>query len=135
MLDTHTLLWAIGKSNELSAQVTEQITDSKNEVYVSAVSLWEISLKYSLGKLTLGFEIENIPEYCRQMGFYLISLEPQEALGSFKLPQKKDHKDPFDRMLIYQCIKNNYILISKDSKIKSYNVDGLNYMWQKIGDL
>ena len=129
MLDTHTLLWAIGKSGELSAQVAEQIMDSENEVYVSAVSLWEIALKYSLGKLTLGFEIENIPKYCRQMGFYLISLEPQEALDSLKLPQKENHKDPFDRMLIYQCIRNNYILISKDSKMKFYCVDGLNYMW------
>ena len=129
MLDTHTLLWAIGKSSELSAQAAEQITNSENEIYVSAVSLWEIALKCSLGKLTLGFEIEDIPKYCRQMGFYLISLEPQEALGSLKLPKKENHKDPFDRMLIYQCIRNNYILISKDSKITSYSVDGLNYMW------
>jgi len=129
MLDTHTLLWAIGKSDELSAQVMKQITDSGNEVYVSAVSLWEIALKYSLGKLTLGFEVENIPKYCRQMGFSLISLEPQEALGVFKLPIRGNHKDPFDRILIYQCIRNNYTLISRDSKMKFYDVDGLNYIW------
>ena len=129
MLDTHTLLWTIGKSSELSAQIVEQITDNKNEVYVSAISLWEIALKYSLGKLTLGFEIGEIPKYCRQMGFYLIPLEPQEALDSLKLPKKENHKDPFDRMLIYQCIKNNYILISKDNKMNLYNVDGLNYIW------
>jgi PIN domain nuclease of toxin-antitoxin system len=129
MLDTHTLLWAIGKSSELSEQIVEQITDSKNEVYVSAVSFWEIALKHNLGKLTLGFEVENLPWYCKQMGFYMIALEPQEALGSFKLPPKENHKDPFDRMLIHQCIRNNYILISKDSKMKLYSADGLNYIW------
>ena len=129
ILDTHTLLWAIGKSSELSKQVAEQITNSENDVYVSAVSLWEIALKHYLGKLTLGFKVADIPKYCRKMGFYLISLDPQEALDSFKLPQKENHKDLFNRMLIYQCIRNNYILISKDNKMKSYSVDGLNYMW------
>ena len=128
MLDTHTLLWAIGKSSELSKQIVEQITDHENEVYVSAISLWEIALKYNLGKLILGFEVEDIPKYCKQMGFYMIPLEPQEALDSLKLPQKENHKDPFDRMLIYQCIRNNYTLVSKDSKMKLYSIDGLNYI-------
>lgn len=128
MLDTHVLLWVIGKSDELSPRMAECIIDSENEVYVSAVSLWEIALKYSLGKLTLGFEIEDIPKYCEQMGFYLIPLEPSEALNSLKLPYKENHKDPFDRMLIYQCIVHNYTLVSRDKKIKAYKSEGLNYV-------
>jgi PIN domain nuclease of toxin-antitoxin system len=129
VLDSHTLLWAIGKSDELSAQVVNFITDNTNEVYVSAVSLWEIALKYSLGKLTLGFEINDIPKYCNQMGFYMMPLTPLEALDSLKLPLRGNHKDPFDRMLIYQCISHNYTLVSKDSKMKFYIDDGLDYMW------
>lgn len=129
VLDTHALLWAIGKSDELSAEVVNYITDNENEVYVSAVSLWEIALKYSLGKLALDFDIGNIPKYCNQMGFYMIPLAPQEALDSLKLPLRENHKDPFDRMLIYQCISHQYTLISKDSKMKFYQEDGLNYIW------
>jgi len=80
MLDTHVLLWAIGKSDELSPRVFKYLTNSANEVYISAVTIWEITLKRSVGKL--------------------------------KLPQNENHKDPFDRMLIYQCIRRNYTLIS-----------------------
>ena len=129
MLDTHVLLWAIGKSDELSPKIVEHISDKKNEVCVSAISLWEIALKQSIGKLELNFEVEDIPKYCQQMGFEPIPLMPQEALDFLKLPQKKNHKDPFDRMLIYQCIRGNYTLISKDDKMKFYEIDGLKCIW------
>jgi len=107
LLDTHTLLWAIGKTDELSETVIHAIKNPDNEILVSAVSLWEIALKYSLGKLSVDFDIERIPEYCKQMDFSLIPLEPLDALSALRLPQKQNHKDPFDRMLIYQCIKTN----------------------------
>jgi len=129
MLDTHVLLWAIGKSDELSSRVFKEIADSRNEVYVSAVSFWEIALKCNIGKLKLSFNVEDIPNYCEQMGFYLIPLEPLEALDSLKLAQNENHKDPFDRMLIYQCIKRNYTLVSKDNKMKFYESYGLKNMW------
>jgi PIN domain nuclease of toxin-antitoxin system len=130
LLDTHTLLWAIGKSDELSPNTIEQLQDTKNKVFVSAVSLWEIALKYSLGKLILGaLSVENIPVYCMKIGFEMLPLEPLEVLGFHLLPTKKNHKDPFDRMLIYQCIRNKYILVSKDSKMKLYEENGLKCIW------
>jgi PIN domain nuclease of toxin-antitoxin system len=130
LLDTHTLLWAIGKSNELSEKVTREIKNGNNDILVSAVSLWEIALKYSIGKLIMDFfEIENIPKYCEEMGFELIPLEPVDALNSLHLSQKDIHKDPFNRMLIYQCIKNEYIFVSKDTKIRIYKENGLKYIW------
>jgi len=129
LLDTHTLLWAIGKTDELSKTVTHAIKDSDNEILVSAVSLWEIALKYGLGKLTVDFDIEKIPDYCKKMDFNLIPLEPIDALNALRLPLKNNHKDPFDRMLIYQCIRNNYTLLSKDTRINLYKNDGLKYMW------
>jgi PIN domain nuclease of toxin-antitoxin system len=130
LLDTHTLLWAIGKSNELSEKVIHEIKNPNNEILVSAVSLWEIALKYSIGKLIMdSYEIKKIPEYCEEIGFELIPLEPVDALNSLYLPQKNTHKDPFDRMLIYQCIKNEYIFVSRDIKIKIYKEDGLKYIW------
>jgi PIN domain nuclease of toxin-antitoxin system len=130
LLDTHTVLWSIGKSDELSAKVMQEIKNVHNEILVSAVSLWEIALKYSIGKLTIEpFDIKKIPEYCEEMGFELIPLDPADALNSLYLPQKNIHKDPFDRMLIYQCIKNEYTLVSRDTKIKIYKEDGLKYIW------
>jgi len=129
LLDTHTLLWSIGNTKELSKTVIQIIKNPDNDILVSAVSLWEISIKYSIGKLEINFNIEKIPEYCKKMGFDLIPLDPIDALNSLKLPQKNNHKDPFDRMLIYQCIKNDYTLISVDSGLEIYKKDNLKYIW------
>ena len=129
LLDTHTLLWSIGKSNELSKKVIQEIKNVNNEIFVSAVSLWEIALKSSIGKLLISFNVDKIPEYCRKMGFTLIPLEPIDALNSLQLPHKDSHKDPFDRMLIFQCIKNEYVFVSKDTHLELYEDEGLIYLW------
>ncbi len=129
MLDTHVLLWTIGDSDKLSTRIVRQITNKENQVFVSAISLWEIALKCSIGKLELNFAPENIPKYCQQMDINFIPLLPTEALEFLKLPTKKDHKDPFDRMLVYQSIKGDYTLVSRDNKMKFYEKDGLKSIW------
>ena len=129
LLDTHTLLWAIGKTGELSERIIFEIKDTNNEVLVSAVSLWEIALKQSIGKLIVDFDISKIPEYCEKMRFELIPLDPIEALNSLQLPQKANHKDPFDRLLIYQCIAGKYTLVTRDAKLEMYKEDGLKCVW------
>ena len=129
LLDSHTLLWTIGKTSELSERIIHEIKNPNNAVLVSAVSLWEIALKHSIGKLILDFDIKKIPEFCDRMGFELIPLEPMEALGSIQLPRKNNHKDPFDRMLIFQCIKNDYTMVSRDAGISVYEKDGLELIW------
>jgi PIN domain nuclease of toxin-antitoxin system len=130
LLDTHTLLWTVGQSDELSPTALREIIDTNNDVLVSAISLWEIALKHGLGKLSIEpFNLKDIPLYCKKMGFQLIPLNPEEALDSYELSQKSNHKDPFDRMLIYQCIRNNYVLVSKDSKLSLYREDGLKVIW------
>jgi PIN domain nuclease of toxin-antitoxin system len=72
LLDTHILLWAIGKTDALSEFVKHEIKKPDNQIFVSAVSLWEIALKHSLGKLTVNFDIQKIPEYCERMEFELV---------------------------------------------------------------
>jgi len=129
LLDTHILLWAIGKTYELSEKVKREITNPDNTILVSAVSLWEIALKHSLGKLVVDFDIQEIPHYCERMLFELTPLNPVEALMSMHLPSKPNHKDPFDRMLIYQCITNGYTLVSRDKAIEIYKKDGLKLIW------
>jgi PIN domain nuclease of toxin-antitoxin system len=130
LLDTHTLIWAIVDNTNLSEKALNILQNNENILLVSAVSFWEIAIKHSKGKLDLeNFQIQSIPDYCRQMGVYQISLEPLDALNSLVLPLKENHQDPFDRMLIYQCIRNGYTLISRDSKMKFYKDDGLNCIW------
>jgi PIN domain nuclease of toxin-antitoxin system len=129
MLDTHTLLWSIGKSEELSKKVIREIKNLENEVFVSAVSLWEIALKSSINKLKLSFPIANIPSFCSTMKFSLLPLDPLDALDSNSLPFKGNHKDPFDRLLIHQSIKYGYAFASKDSEMKLYKNNGLVVLW------
>ncbi|MDR1956416.1 MAG: type II toxin-antitoxin system VapC family toxin [Treponema sp.] len=127
--DTRTLLWSIGKSDALSAAARAAIQDAHNDILISAVSLWEIAVKVRLGTLVLSFDIEDIPQYCKHLGFTLMPLDPLEALASAALAPKAAHRDPFERMLVYQCIRNNYTLVSPNSTLSDYQEEGLHYIW------
>jgi len=63
------------------------------------------------------------------MGFKIIELDERASITFHKLPKKENHKDPFDRMLIWQAIINNFMLISKDNSMKQYKELGLNLIW------
>ena len=129
LLDTHTLIWAIADDDKLAKPVLSLLQDNGCTVFVSVISLWEITLKQSVGKLGLSFALRDIPRYCQEMGFSLISLKPLEVLDFEKLPPKKHHKDPFDRMLVCQCIANGYVLVSKDARMSEYKANGLECVW------
>ena len=130
LLDTHTLIWSIVDDAKLSNKVLKILEDENNELLVSAVSFWEIAIKVGKGKLDLkNFDILSIPYYCNKLKIKQIPLMPDEAISYFNLPNYEEHKDPFDRMLIHQCIKNSYTLISRDDKMEIYKRDGLDYVW------
>ena len=75
-------------------------------------------------------ELCNLWYYCWTLwGFELMPLIPLDALMSLQLPQKTNHKDPFDRMLVYQCITGGYTLASNDKKVEQYETDGLKLIW------
>lgn len=129
LLDTHTLLWVIGDSKQLSKKIVTLIQNQENQILVSAISLWEISLKFRLGKLKLsGFKPEDIPKVLEKLNINIIELNQEEASSYHNL--KEDlHKDPFDRMLIWQCITRKLTFISKDSEIRKYRISGLKTIW------
>jgi PIN domain nuclease of toxin-antitoxin system len=130
LLDTHTLLWTLVNPSEIPKRTLDIIVDPRNTIVVSSVSLWEISIKVSLGKLILNsFEIGSLIENCKSQDFELINLEPEEAIKSSKLERFENHKDPFDRMMIQQCISRNLVFISKDVRLKQYKSSGLVYIW------
>jgi len=129
LLDTHAFLWTVGRSNNLSSAANKAITNANNEIYVSAVSLWEISIKTRIGKLDLdGLEPEELVRLAEKMEFQFIGLSPEESISYGNL-KEESHKDPFDRMLIWQAIRRNMILISKDREFKKFEGLGLQLFW------
>jgi len=125
LLDTHYMIWAITDTEKLSVSVKDTLTNPENKILVSAVSFWEISLKSSIGKLEIsGFKPEDFPDFCRQVGFEIKPLTARECSTYHQL-SALHHKDPFDRMLIWQAVSNNYTLITADAQIRKYSAEGL----------
>lgn len=130
LLDTHTLLWSLLDTKKLSKKVREILENRINEIYVSTIALWEIALKSSIGKLEFeNLKIEKLPTYIEKTGYKIIELEKIEAVSYINLSVKEAHKDPFDRIMIWQAIVRNMIFLTKDKKIEEYQSDGLKHLW------
>ena len=118
LLDTHVFLWAVDNNPNLSPAAREAIVDGHNIVYVSAATAWEISIKRSIGKL-------KIPEsdYLEELRLHRLiplSITTEHALAVENLPPH--HKDPFDRMLIAQAQEEKLALVTRDLRLKAYDV-------------
>ncbi|MGN6440225.1 MAG: type II toxin-antitoxin system VapC family toxin [Agriterribacter sp.] len=125
LLDTHYMLWSIADTKKLSTNIKRIITDPQHKIVVSVISFWEISLKTALGKLSItGFSSEDLPKACLEVGFDIENLSAKDSSTYHKL-KATHHKDPFDRMLIWQAIQNDYTLISSDNVVKKYISEGL----------
>lgn len=124
LLDTCTFLWLVFNTDELSDTAREVFADPKNEVYLSAASCWEISVKYSLGRLALP-EVPGrfVPD--QREKHYVAPLPITEA-ATFHLPKLPlYHKDPFDRILICQAIEHSLVLLTPDELISQYPIHTL----------
>lgn len=129
LLDSHTLIWAACEPGQLSGRVRAALLAADNTIYFSAVSLWEISLKFAIGKLALeGVTLEQLYHAGRQMGFEALPLSPETAAGCHALPRTA-HKDPFDRMLAWQAICGPFTLVSRDTGLNAYAKQGLKVLW------
>lgn len=129
LLDTHVFLWALFSPNKLSDKVFRILSDSSKPVYVSAINFWEIAIKYALGKIQLsGLEPKDLTEYALQAGFELIPLDPDISATVYLL-EADFHKDPFDRLLIWQAMKTSMTLVSHDERVKAYQEKGLSVIW------
>jgi PIN domain nuclease of toxin-antitoxin system len=114
LLDTHLLLWALGAPSKLSAATRKQIQAA--EVFVSAASIWEISIKRSLGKLEA--DPREIVAAIAPAGFALLPVTGEHAAGIVELPPV--HRDPFDRMLVAQAQIEPMILLTNDEALRGY---------------
>ncbi len=130
LLDTHALLWSIIEPDQLSPVARTAITDPTAQVAVSAVSFWEIAIKTALGKLDLqGATPEALVDAAQQQGFDLLPLDPRLAASFTRLPVDPQHRDLFDRMLVWQAISLGYTLVSRDRKISASKLEGLRTLW------
>lgn len=130
LLDTHALLWALFEPSQLGRKTRAILKDPANEVLVSPLSYWEISLKFGIGKLALpDTDPAEIPAAARQIG---LAKEPLAAdiLSSFhRLPYAPDHRDPFDRLLVWQAICRKHTLLSRDRALPFFKAHGLKADW------
>jgi len=126
LLDTHYLLWSLYAPEKINESVRNVLENEHDTKLLSGVNLWEISLKYSLGKLDLGgTNPRELFDTLLRAGYEVVALEPHLLVTYYQLPKKDDHKDPFDRLLIWQAISAGYTLITQDKKIEQYQTDGL----------
>jgi PIN domain nuclease of toxin-antitoxin system len=111
-------------TSKISKDIQGLLVSVKNEIYYSQASLWEISIKYSLGKLFLnGITPERLYGEIGDSFLLCKKLDNNELVSSYNLP--REHKDPFDRIIIWQAIRGDMVLLSVDTKMDAYERYGL----------
>ena len=125
LLDTHFVLWIVTDGGKMKAKEKKALLDPANEIYCSSLSFWEISLKVGLGKLQLeGVAPEAIPALLEANGYKIATVSPEVMASAHQLPRGA-HKDPFDRLLVWQAMQEGYTLMSRDGKLGEYEGSGL----------
>ena len=129
LLDTHAFIWSLSDTGKLPKSVAEAVADTDNDVFVSSVSFWEISIKARNKRLApIGREPSTLVAAAETMGFLPIPITPVDAAtqGSLK---EDTHYDPFDRMLIWQAISRKLTLVSGDKEFSRFRKVGLKLFW------
>lgn len=120
LLDTHSLIWFIEGDTKLTPKAIDLIKNIDNTCYISVASLWEISIKISIGKLKIKVPYDNLSELLWKNSIYLLSIKFEHTQKLISLPYY--HKDPFDRLIISQAIVEKISIISKDEHFNKYDV-------------
>jgi len=118
LIDTHILLWYLNDDERLTAANRELLVNIQNNIYVSSISLWEISIKISLNKLTINISITEIEQWIRMLQFTLLPINTNtlEALKVLLFL----HRDPFDRYLVAEAQTQNLQICSEDPNVNRY---------------
>ena len=122
LLDTHAFLWWITGDERLSDRVSQLIADGRNEMFVSAASIWEIAIKGRLGRLSIsGDPAKFIGGQIVENSFRGLPIVAGHALRVWELPDH--HRDPFDRMLVAQAQVEGLALVSRDPQVSKYDIE------------
>ena len=124
LIDTHYLIWSFLDTKKIKKKIYEILLNEENEIYYSQASLWEISIKYNLGKIVLNnVHPEDLYTEIDESFLRCKNLTNEDLVSFYKLPV--EHRDPFDRLMIWQCIRSDLVFASVDSEINKYEKYGL----------
>ena len=124
LLDTHIAIWAISNHKNLTAKAKDMISDPDNTIYFSSVSVWEVLLKHDSPKNNLNLTPEDFVEYCEESGYYQLNMKSKHVLTAAALDISKvdkEHRDPFDRLLLAQAKAENFSFLTHDYRLPMYN--------------
>jgi PIN domain nuclease of toxin-antitoxin system len=121
LLDTHAFLWWVSEEKKLPRKAAQIISDYRNTIYLSHASVWEMAIKAALGKLNLPEPAGSFAQkQCKANQFQLLPISLEAIARIETLP--RHHKDPFDRILVAQCLEKNMATISADTVLAKYRV-------------
>lgn len=127
LLDTHTFLWHAEGDSRMSAAAIALLIDPANELFLSMASVWEIAIKAGLKKLTLSvpyaaFMTRAITGY----GLTLLPMTFDDCAAYEQLPfPDKQHRDPFDRMIVIHAVRNGLSVVGVDASLDPYGISRL----------
>ena len=120
LLDTHTIIWMVEGDSRLSGKVSSIIADLNNPLHASIASFWEISIKRSLGKLSLMHSTSQILQEVRKQKITILPINEEHLIRMENLPFH--HRDPFDRLIIAQAMSESLTILSRDSIFQKYDI-------------
>jgi PIN domain nuclease of toxin-antitoxin system len=130
LLDTHTLIWTMLEPEQLSERVRSILESKNSRIFVSVISFWEIATKITVGKMNAEkYSVQAFIRQCAKYRFTILPVVPQNTISYFSLPLFKNHRDPFDRMLIAIAVERGVTLLSRDTKLPQYDGAGLLHIW------
>lgn len=122
LLDTHAFLWWVEGSASLGRKATAAIADAEDQVFFSLASVWEMSIKISLGKLRLTSPLDRfLHEHIAANGFSYLPIQIEHAVRVSEMPFR--HRDPFDRLIIAQALSEGLTVVSSDRVFRKYGVE------------
>jgi len=126
LVDTHYLIWSLCEPSRLGTPARRILDNPDILKLVSKVTFWEIALKYSIGKLKLTqTDPEGLLRAALSAGFTILDIDVMDLASFHRLPPVEGHKDPFDRLLVWQCIRHDLQFLSADSAVRAYVPLGL----------
>ena len=121
LLDTHVLLWMAGNEAKLSAKAKKLVLNPESELFCSIASLWELSIKISLQKLSLPCTLAKfVEEEILGNNINFLAIKPTHTYTLSNLPFH--HRDPFDRLLIAQAMRESLHVVTADSQFAAYAI-------------
>jgi len=126
LLDTHILVWFFDSDSKLTANALKLMADADNEIYFSALAIFEVDLKRTTKPDKMPFDGDELAKLCEDAGFKCLPLELKHTLAVKNLTRKEGkppHKDPFDNLMLAQAIVDEMVFITHDQRIAEYETD------------